>query len=79
MEIHFARGIEQVGHVMDVSLLNVTPFKMVMSSTDQIFLLAVIKCMTSPRQTGLEIDKLISFPPQRNTSLALNDKDCVVN
>lgn len=49
MEIHFARGIEQVGHVMDVSLLNVTPIKMVMSSTDQIFLLAVIECMTSPR------------------------------
>lgn len=59
--------------------LNVTPIKMVMSSTDQIFLLAVIGCMTSPRQTGLEIDKLISFPPQRNTSLALNDKDYVVN
>lgn len=55
MEIHFARGIEQVGHVMDVSLLNVTPIKMVMSSTNQIFLLAVIECMTSPRQTGLEM------------------------
>jgi hypothetical protein len=48
--------------------LNVTPIKMVMSSTDQIFLLAVIGCMTSPRQTGLEIDK---FPPTKKHLISL--------